>query len=263
MVPIFSITTDYDGSRRYLEDAEYAAIAAAGFPAVHWCQHWSGQPFFYGKTHAESLKAALASSGLVMPDLHGFFACDEDITRTNELIIATNINRIEFTSRLGGNTVVLHIPVGAYDERGNLENARMIIHNLLPAAQQYGVRLAAENLGERTNQAFFDALFDEFSPEQLGLCFDSGHANIHGHNKLLVRYIDRLLVTHLHDNDGQSDQHKMPGTGTVDWKTVLGTIKNSSYAGTVNLEVAKPKGTTLADFLGEAHSTIRNLWEAG
>ena len=34
----------------------------------------------------------------------------------------------------------------------------------------------------------------------------------------------RLSSIHLHDNDGRSDQHRIPFTGTVDWPRLAGLI---------------------------------------
>ncbi len=47
---------------------------------------------------------------------------------------------------------------------------------------------------------------------------------------------DRLLVLHLHDNDGKSDQHRIPFTGTTDWPRLCRIIAASSYSGCVSME---------------------------
>ena len=37
----------------------------------------------------------------------------------------------------------------------------------------------------------------------------------------LERLAKYVVTAHIHDNGGFSDEHKMPGTGTVDWKSTI------------------------------------------
>jgi sugar phosphate isomerase/epimerase len=101
-------------------------------------------------------------------------------------------------------------------------------------------------------------------PIKFKLCFDSGHANLSGHNfEHLNKLKDRLIVVHLHDNDGITDQHKIPFTGTVDWKNLAKVIESSSYDQCVNLEVVFQE-TDYKDeeaFLQRAHLAGEHLTE--
>jgi sugar phosphate isomerase/epimerase len=67
----------------------------------------------------------------------------------------------------------------------------------------------------------------------------------------------------LHDNDGSSDQHRLPGEGKADWPEIVGILKGSAYRGTVNLELYLPANTDLATFCRKAYSTLEKLWAAG
>ena len=107
----------------------------------------------------------------------------------------------------------------------------------------------------------FKIMFERFEPDFVGLCYDSGHAVLTGQDDLIARHGDRLLVTHLHDNDGESDQHLLPGKGKIDWASELVAIKQSGYSGTINLEVALPDGEQLEDFCKLACNTIREYWD--
>ena len=50
----------------------------------------------------------------------------------------------------------------------------------------------------------FDYLFGRYPADFLGLCIDTGHANLVGGNEfiklLATRYADRFFCQHLHDN---------------------------------------------------------------
>lgn len=50
-------------------------------------------------------------------------------------------------------------------------------------------------------------------------------------------YGDRLLTLHLHDNDGEEDQHALPGTGTIVWKSLMEKLDRLGYEGALSLEV--------------------------
>jgi len=260
----FSITTDLAGQK---EDPArlIPAFAAAGFDAVHWCHDWTGEAVFYSRAYGTEIGKLAAEHGLRVADVHGFGGTGgTGVTFTEELFAAINLNRAEFAVRAGATALVLHLPPRPVpDPRRAAASAAEAVRALLPGCQTLGVRLAVENLAHPAHRpTFFDALFAEFAPEELGFCYDSGHALITGRADLLTRYADRLLVTHLHDNDGTEDQHRLPGEGKVDWPAVLGAIRSSGTKGTVNLEVRLPDGADLDVFCRQAHGRIRALWEA-
>ena len=97
--------------------------------------------------------------------------------------------------------------------------------------------------------------FERFSADYVGLCYDSGHGNLEARGlDDLERHKDRLISLHLHDNDGSSDQHKLPFTGTVDWKRLSGIIAASSYPKCMSFETTmRNMGTEdEAEFLAAA-----------
>jgi len=263
MPATFSITTDLAGQK---EDPArlLPAFAAAGFAAVHWCQDWTGEPVFYDEAFAATVRELAAEHTLHVADIHGFGGTGETgVPFPDELFAAINVNRAEFAARVGASVLVLHLPPRPVPDPAQATPAALAaVRMLLPPCRELGVRLAAENLvGPAHVPAFFDALFDEFAPDELGFCYDTGHALIAGRTDLLRRYLDRLIATHLHDNDGRADQHRLPGEGEVDWPTVLGAIKGSGYVGTVNLEVHLPPAEDLLAFCRRAQQTLLTLWE--
>ena len=48
---------------------------------------------------------------------------------------------------------------------------------------------------------------------------------------------NRLISLHLHDNDGEKDEHKLLFSGTTDWATLAERIAGSSYSMCVSMEV--------------------------
>ncbi|MGB9620069.1 MAG: sugar phosphate isomerase/epimerase family protein, partial [Armatimonadota bacterium] len=63
-------------------------------------------------------------------------------------------------------------------------------------------------------------LLDDTEPGSVSVCFDCGHANLSGRFIEFARaLLPRSSVTHVHDNDGTSDQHRLPGAGVIDWRS--------------------------------------------
>ena len=46
-----------------------------------------------------------------------------------------------------------------------------------------------------------------------------------------------FTILHLNDNDTLTDQHKMPLSGTIDWKEVFLALKETGYSGVYNMEL--------------------------
>ena len=74
--------------------------------------------------------------------------------------------------------------------------------------------------------------------ECFGLCLDTGHLNL---VKQDVRYYipilnKRIKALHIHDNDGLSDTHKAPYTGTIVWKDFCDELRKIGYNGDITFE---------------------------
>jgi sugar phosphate isomerase/epimerase len=142
-------------------------------------------------------------------------------------------NRIDMTARLGADVVILHLPAGLGDDQASWSRLRRSLDALEPYARACHVRIAIEN-GD------FEAIrrvLAAYDPEFLGLCYDSGHGNMVADGlDRLESLKHRLISVHLHDNNGASDQHKLPFTGTVDWSRLARIIAESSYTKCVSLE---------------------------
>ena len=143
-------------------------------------------------------------------------------------------------ARLGSDVIIMHVYAEPRQEEPNWifwAQLQKSLDQIEPYAQARGVRIAAENLG--FNFDTLEKLFSKYGSDYLGLCYDSGHANIGGDRMDRLEPLqNRLISIHLHDNDGSGDQHKLPFDGTVDWPRLTRIIAQSSYAKCVNLEVA-------------------------
>ena len=123
--------------------------------------------------------------------------------------------------------------------------------------EKNGIQIALENMPVDNFKQIIKFL-NEYSPDFLGLCYDTGHGNMGKGNglKFLNQLKDRLICVHMHDNDGSGDQHKLPSQGTVDWKKFIKLLKESSYRKALNAEVFNYDEIDEKKFLKE---TLRNL----
>ncbi len=105
------------------------------------------------------------------------------------------------------------------------------LEELLDMAQGYGVNLVIENVGLRSkgnvlfNLEEYLALFERF-PQALSL-IDTGHAHVNGWDipAVVEKLGSKLFALHIHDNDGNGDDHLPVWQGTIVWDKLFDAIK--------------------------------------
>lgn len=164
--------------------------------------------------------------------------------------------QMQMAERLGAQKITLHFgsyPAGRSREEARDHALRNVVQALKDSTERIehsGMRIGVENfnlcyhpddMGERVSD--FDYLFSEINHPSIGFVLDTGHSNITGDTeRYLEKFPDRLVHTHLHDNDGKSDSHSPPGQGTVDWGGLLQRLKDVGYSGTLCLEFPEASG---------------------
>ena len=172
-------------------------------------------------------------------------------TRENEIDIAAKW--IEYSRELGVRHLVIH-PGGNQGGVSDDEKRKITADNLdafgrlADVPSKCDVKLCIENMlkfDEQDRWRFgarisdINGLIDAVGSESLGICFDSSHANVlrFDMSQAVHECGDRLLATHMSDNDGSGDQHKLPFHGNVNWEGVVSALKDIHYSGLFNLEI--------------------------
>ena len=109
------------------------------------------------------------------------------------------------------------------------------------------VGMAIENMlcGGRHNNVWADidrlcALVDAIGRDNVGVCVDTGHANISGYKAAdAIRKVGhRLRATHINDNHANGvDEHVAPYMGTIDWSDVMNALREIDYAQDFSFEI--------------------------
>lgn len=202
-------------------------------------------------------------------------------------MIADQSKIMQLAADMGCKTYVIHI--GAWDCVFNhdvsLQQMRDLamdsIDKLLPLAEKLQIVLAIENSFELSNSPD-EVLYylNRFDSPWIGCCFDVGHANYMAPSKdgspkaytdyqrnkawrgqlvqepaALEKLLPHIVTCHLHDNNGLTDGHELPGCGTVDWQEVMGKLKTAprllSYQSEVSVAGGKVPVRTLCETMSK------------
>lgn len=236
-------------------------LKAAGFDAVDWNLSDAGKPFFRlgdddWRAWAEEVAALSRSLALPISQSHApFYNALEPESPKAALWEPMIARAIEASGMAGEPWVVMHpgtYPDDAVDFRESRRRNYDYFMPYLELADRFGCGIAIENLGEdgafshRRPGGVYCATFvelcelvDSFHADNVGICWDFGHAHMMGINQreALRAMGKRLKATHVADNAGRQDEHILPFQGTVDWRSILPVLSEIGYEGDLTYEI--------------------------
>lgn len=113
------------------------------------------------------------------------------------------------------------------------ERTKEFLKKVLPEAESRGIKLGAENreaLEELPFESDFHFMFRELTSPNLGYWHDTGHAQIKENLGFIVHQMhleslrERLFGFHIHDVEFPGRDHRPPGCGTVDFKSLKALV---------------------------------------
>lgn len=253
MTSRFAISTHlFHGER--LAPAHLAAVAEHGFGAVE---------VYATRTHVDyhdqavvaSLGTWLADAGLRLHAVHAPTTTEYVGGRWGETLsigsadegrrqqaVAETIRSLEIAATVPFGYLVLHLGVPSAEATANSRGAvARSLEAIAEAADPLGVTLALElipnplSIGPRLVQW----LEEDLDLGRAGICLDVGHAHIVGDVMEAVETCSgHIVTTHLHDNDGKRDDHRLPGQGTIDWDGTMMAFQKIGYDGVLVFELA-------------------------
>ena len=204
------------------------------------------------ETFIAGAREEITRAGIAVWSVHTPFGAEVDLSSADEAVRQRGVRAAVRSARgcaaLGGTLIVVHCsdktPARGPTRAEALARATESVARIVDGCEPYGVRVAVENLppGYLTDTALeLMGVVDQFPPESVGVCVDTGHAHIAGEDaELIERVAPRIITTHLHDNDRTDDQHFVPGAGTIDWAAVGKALGASPYDGPLMFEVGGP-----------------------
>ncbi len=206
---------------------------------------------------AKTFEKEMESAGLSFMDSHAYYGPGGDLYLpagpARRKMIALHQLCLEIAADFGVRTMAIHVG----DRHEIVEgiptdelhaNIIQSLEELLPYAEQRGIVLCLENTYNicNTPERLIDAV-EHFRSPYLGLCYDSGHANLmhpkfnnqntasvdyywYSHDRVqwddrtLEKMLPYVVCCHLHDNNGLKDQHLLPGDGNIDWHHTMSLL---------------------------------------
>lgn len=164
-----------------------------------------------------------------LPYTSDFYALSDNVKNLHLKHISL---AMKYSARLGITTLVIH-PV-----KGSLEDNIRYFEKVMPELPT-GLRLAIENM-EREDEIFSAEallLLSDRLGNDTGICLDTGHANMMGLDipSFIEKCGDKLIATHIADNNGREDQHMLPGFGNIEWEKIIPAFRKH-YSGFLNYE---------------------------
>lgn len=207
--------------------------------------------------------ADMKSFGLAFADCHAFWGTWSDpgmpVPEWRECLLLRHKLAFRFCERFGVTSMAFHTGNtlnSVFGSHLTLEDyyraLTASLDILLPEAEKCGVVIALENQWTPLNHSgILLRVMEEYRSPFLGLCFDSGHGNltekgmqfpdqtcvpaiwkdlgvpVQWEEALAEKFSPWMVNCHLHDNNGITDQHDLPGEGTIDWARIVRVLKNS------------------------------------
>jgi len=129
-------------------------------------------------------------------------------------------------------------------------------------AEKLGIIVAIENLRHLN---IIEYLIDNIKSENLRICYDAGHDHCNTNDSFnFEKYGNKIIATHIHDNDGERDSHFIPLHGDINWDKIMKNLKNSNKNLTLSAEVYYRLGYRICSskkFYKTAYKSMKKLYK--
>ena len=212
-----------------------------------WLKELSLEPASFHAPFYASLDQARAGRWLSLADM--------DPERRLEAINQTLASLVAMGG-LGARIAILHPSApGAAGATDHPDGFRQSIERLIPVAEHLDMTLAIENIPAPLGGADqIKTLIERIDHPRVRACIDVGHAFLtegEGAGEAFGRLAPLAAATHLHDNDGESDGHLIPGAGGIPFAALWRALEEAAYEGPLTFELRRPEGAAYADILDE------------
>lgn len=242
-------------------DEGYKKLAALGYSAFDFDTISSNNPIYTlneeeVERHLAHHKALADEAGIIFSQVHGPWQCPPK--DSNEEERAERMDKMKKSiaacARLDCKYWVIHpiMPFGCENPAGTdeeyLELNFKFMSELLEYAKSVGVTICLENMPFKKQPLARPAEILEFvkkmNDDNFKICLDTGHVAVFNDLDLAeeVRRLGKeIKVLHVHDNDGNRDNHYAPYFGVINWEEFGKALKEIGFDGVISLETVPPK----------------------
>jgi sugar phosphate isomerase/epimerase len=227
---------------------------------------------YHDKEHVKEIGSWFKSEGVQFHSMHSPIYMSNDFRsggqplnivdsdKRNRIDAMDEIKRaIEVAEYAPFRFLVQHI--GRSDESDDprkFEDALSSIEHLRAFARPLGVSLLLENIpNDLSTPERLQELLKALHYPDLGVCFDTGHAHLMSsvHQAYGVLQ-DRILSTHVHDNQRDRDSHLWPCEGTIDWSQTMQSLQSAPHAPALLMEIEGEEGTDVPRKMSQSYAKL-------
>lgn len=188
------------------------------------------------------------------------------------------IRSIKNAAFMGAKVIVSH-PCTVFSREGSYyriskEKNVEYFKKVLDETKDTGIKIALENMTDIdtapkkkycAEPGELAELVDLLGDERIGVCWDFEHGDLMGQNQPeIVKFFGELLIaTHVSDSHGYFPvhlTHRLPMTGTIDWREIVEALREINYQGCFSYE-AHNYLNTLPDCAVD--SALHLAWDIG
>lgn len=210
-------------------------IKEAGFDSTMvW---WGNETFEECKK--ENVLETVEKEGLILENIHVPYEKSNALWSTDKLVRRECVNQhtqwLKDCYDYNIPMMVMHVSKGT-ELKSVSDEGLASIKEIINVAEAYGVMVAIENTRK---DSFIEFILSNIESKYLGLCFDTSHAGLYSSKvtHLIESFGDRIVATHISDNDGIDDCHWPPHQGVIDWNSVITELSSTNYKGYISLEI--------------------------
>jgi sugar phosphate isomerase/epimerase len=262
-----------------LDDAILSLLPLYGFA---FAEIWAMPPHFPYEDDAAADRIAgdMARHGVRIASIHGPIYPDVRTYKTDRWFslasldaerraasVEANRKAAAWLGRNGGGTVVLHTGFPSEDWYPHRWAAFLSSLNELIDSSPPSVRFAVENtpVGSGRTDVIMD-IVARYPAERVGVCLDLGHANIQESVPAAIKAVGgRLIHVHASDNNGEKDDHFIPGKGKIRWDRAIAALRETGFEGPFTQELRDyTRGENapykdIGQILAEARSALNRI----
>ncbi|MBR6790943.1 MAG: sugar phosphate isomerase/epimerase [Oscillospiraceae bacterium] len=198
------------------------------------------------KRELTEVRKKVLDLGLEFSQVHGPWPVDDSTAESRREKVTYIKTAIRAASYLDGKYLVVH-PTILMDAEGKelsgaWEENEALYRDICGYAEGFGIGICIENMPYRDYSLSSVRQISDFvrtaGIPNLSICYDTGHAWLHGEAPAdCVRMCGDLLKTlHVHDTDDVKDRHWLPFDGTIPWEGFGKALREIGFDGSFSME---------------------------